>query len=59
MQRVETAAAVLFSDDGYGLARRQVIARRRQSGRKIRQAEVLLEHLGRDEQAEPPAHVTP
>jgi hypothetical protein len=49
----------VLADGGDGLARRQVIARLRGGADELVEAEVLLEHLGRDEQPEPAAHVTP
>ncbi len=54
------APAVVLAHDRDGLARSQVIARRRLSAAaKSVSAEVRLEHLGSDEQPEPAAHVTP
>ena len=60
LQSVEAPPAIVLAHDGDGLARGQVIARRRrEGGSEIREAEVLLEHLGSNEQSEPAAHVTP
>ena len=59
LQRVEPTPAVVLADGGDGLARRQVITRLRGGADELVEAEELLEHLGRDEQPEPAAHVTP
>jgi hypothetical protein len=58
LQSIESPPPVVLAHDGHGLAGRQVISRRRELRGEIREVEVLLEHLGRDEQSEPAAHVT-
>ena len=58
LQRAEAALALVLANDGDGPSRRQVVARLHGSDEIIK-AEVLLENLGRNEQAEPAAHVTP